>query len=383
MLFAVLIISLILCYFSLRRYGKIFNPFTLEVYIIILFLVVAQCLKVLFVKDAFSYIYSDLVILVYLVSVYIGTCIGIKMPAFSPMKYPAWVNFFNLMLYVALALPLIYYFRNFEISFHGIRMFYETVVFSKFASFFELSKYVLYFIIILRLLRIQKFDFITLALSGLLFLYGSKYAIFDLIIVFFVFFEQFRRLTIRKFVIWGSLAAVMLIGYRFYQSNGENEVLDTAIAYFDIYENQSLLLKKMVNGEHDYYYGEIYFSSFLKYIPRAIWPGKPRRFGFAVLNWDLFPEAAKNGYMPGFGLGPQYADFGFISVFLFGFFSGVIRNTLYSAFLKNKGDVGFLAFVFPLTFITACFVMLQIFVDRFIQRFASRNPDSSQIGENA
>jgi hypothetical protein len=369
MLFAVLILAFLLSYLSIRRYGKIFNPFTLEVYIIVLFLVVAQSLRIAFLPGAKNYIYSDLVLAAYLISVFFGTYVVIRIPKVAGLRNRVGVNVFNLLFYIALVLPLAYYFRNFEISFQGIRSFYENVVFSPYASLFEISKYLLYFIIILRLFRVRRFDFVTLGLSALLFLYGSKYAIFDLIVVFFVFFEQFKRLTIRRFIIWGGVAATLLVGYRFYQTKGESDVFKNAISYFDIYENQSMLIKKLQNGDHDYYYGEIYFSSFIKYIPRAIWHSKPRRFGFAILNWDLFPEYARNGYMPGFGLGPTFADFGFISIIVFGFFSGLLRNTLYNLLQKSKNEVSFLFFVFPLTFLTTCFVLLQILVDYILQVF--------------
>lgn len=370
-----LLLAILLIVWSIRRYGVIFNPFTLEVYFVLLFLVVPQLLMMLFVPETETYIYSDLVIFVYIVSVFLGTYLGVKLPAVKGIVNLRAVNFLNIILYGILIIPLVYYFRNFSISFGGIRAFYESVVFTPYASVFELSKYLLFFIILIRILRTRKLDIMTLALMSVILLYGSKFALFDLMILIFIFFEHYGRLTIRKFAVYGFIAAAMLVGYRYYQTlqRDRGSVFETAISYFDLYKNQSTLIKRMVEGDHDYYYGKIYFSSYLKYIPRAIWTSKPKAFGTAVLNYDLFPEYAAAGYMPAFGLGTTYADLGFFSVLLYGLSAGFIRNVLYRIFERSKSNIAFMLFAFPLNFITIFFVGVQVLFEHLSRSIKQRD----------
>jgi hypothetical protein len=372
MLVLSLIVALTLSFVSIWRYGKVLNPFTLEAYITILFLIVPQLLLLIVDPTAEAYLYSDLVIIVYLVAAFLGTMVNFKAITLKGLSSPDTVNALNVVLYFLLAIPLFFYFLQFEISFAGIRTFYETVVFSPYASLFELSKYLLYFIIVIRLFKVNKFDLITIVLSTMLLFYGSKYAVFDLIIILFVYFEQFRRLPMRKLFIMGFVAAALLVSYRYYQSKMDQDVFTTALSYFDLYKNQSLLIRKIMEEKFDFYYGRIYFSSYLKYIPRAIWSDKPFAFGSAILNYDLFPENARNGYMPAFGLGPLFADFGFVSVFVFAFFSGMLRNYLYRIFLNSQNSFSFILYAFPQNFVTVFFLLTQVLFDFIIRMSQGR-----------
>lgn len=380
MLVFALIIAIILILISIKRYGKIFNPYTLEVYIPILFILLPQFLWLLVSPTATTYLYSDLAIITYLVAIFLGTLINIKAIKLKGIINASIVNTFNIAFYLVLIIPLLFYFSKFSFSFVGIRDFYENIVFSEYASFFELSKYLLYFIIVLRLFRTDKFDIVTLLLSLVLLLYGSKYALFDLIIILFIYYEQFRRLSIKKFVAFALIIGALFVSYRYYQTTQENSVFDTALAYFDLYENQTLLIRTIMEGEHDYYYGRIYFSSYLKYIPRAIWKDKPRAFGFAILNYDFYPSQAAAGYMPAFGLGSIFADFGFLSILVFGFVSGLVKNYLYRVYLNSKNNISFILFAFPLTFVTISFLSIQLFTD-FIIRIVGNKINLSAVPE--
>ena len=367
MLVVALIVAIVLILISIKRYGKIFNPYTLEVYIPILFILLPQFFWLFVSPTATTYIYSDLAIITYLVAIFLGTMVKIKGIKLKPIINISVVNGFNLLLYIALIIPLIFYFSRFSLSFVGIREFYESVVFSEYASLFELSKYVLYFLIIFRLFRTDKFDVITILLSLLLLLYGSKYALFDLIVILFIYYEQFRRLSIKRFIALALITGALFVSYRYYQTEGQSSVFRTALAYFDLYENQSLLIKAILEENHGYYYGQIHFSSYLKYIPRALWKDKPRAFGFAILNYDFYPKQAAEGYMPAFGLGSIFADFGYLSLLIVGFFSGMLKNYLYQIYLESKNNISFILFAFPLTFVIIVFLSLQLFVDFLVR----------------
>ena len=259
------------------------------------------------------------------------------------------------------------------ISAQGFRQFYETVVFSKFASFFELSKLVLYFIIFFKLINRQKFTVGFFFLFPLVFFYGSRFVILDCIIYLCVFLEQFKNLGMRRIITACLIGVIAIVIYTYLQFSSRYDISQHLISYFDIYKNQSYVINKFIAGDLQYYHGEIYFSSYLKFIPRIFWEGKPKEFGFAILNYAVFPQSAAAGYMPSFGLGTLFADFGFFSIVFFGFLSGFLRNFFYRIFLKSKNNLSFFLFVFPFGMITNIFLLIFLTLDFFIRLIRGRN----------
>ena len=238
------------------------------------------------------------------------------------------INNLNIVLYVLLVMPMVPFILAAGISAQGFRQFYETVVFTKFASFYELSKLVLYFIIFFKLIKKQKFTLGFFILFPLVFVYGSRFVILEALIYLCVFLEQFKNLGVKRIVFTCFIGAVLIGVYTSLQFTTDN-MRDILRSYFDIYRNQSLVINKMMDGEMEYYHGELYFSSYIKFIPRILWEGKPKQYGFALLNYAILPEQAAAGYMPSFGLGVLFADFGFISIVATGIMIGFIRNFFY------------------------------------------------------
>ncbi len=109
-----------------------------------------------------------------------------------------------------------------------------------------------------------------------------------------------------------------------------------ALSYFDLYKQQSIVIDMLQRNQMDYYNGQIYISSWYKLIPRLFWPDKPVDYGFALLNYKIYPEYSAEGYMPSFGLGYAYADLGFCAVALDGFLTGFSRNFFYSIFKRSN-----------------------------------------------
>lgn len=377
MLIAALILSLILALLSIVRYGKAFNPFTMEAYFTVLFMIVPQMFLITSETDFKYYFWSDLVIMVYITSIFVGTMININSFKLKAIEHVSAVNTLNVLLYAALIAPLIPFLLSKGISAHGFRAFYETVVFSEYAVFYELSKLVLYFVIFFKLLNRQRFSFGVLILFPLVFFYGSRFVILDFIIYLCVFLEQFKDLSIRRIIAVCVVGAGAILLYTTFQFTS-TKVSDLLISYFDIYRNQTYVINKLVSGEVDYFYGEIYFSSYLKFIPRILWEGKPKAFGFAILNYAIFPDEASKGYMPSFGLGTAFADFGFLSIIFIGMTNGFLRNFFYRIFRKSKNNLSFFLFVFPFSIITNFFLLAYIFLDFILTRSGSRKPDASE-----
>jgi hypothetical protein len=366
MLIVALIISCILAVVSIGRYKKVFNPFIIEIYFTVLFLIVPQLfiIKEESMKENF---YSDLVIIIYISTIFIGTMINFRDFRLKEIENVKIINNLNIVLYLLLMLPLVPFLLAAGFSASGFRQFYETVVFSKFASFYELSKIVLYFIIFFKLIKRQKFTFGFFILFPLVFVYGSRFIILDAIIYLCVFLEHFKNLGVKRIVFTCLIGAAVIGVYTAFQFTSDN-MRDILMSYFDIYRNQSLVINKLMNGEMEYYHGELYFSSYLKFIPRILWEGKPKQFGFAILNYAILPEQAAAGYMPSFGLGTLFADFGFFGVVFFGVMAGFIRNFFYRLLRTSKNNISFFLYIFPLTFVTNIFLIFYLGLDYVLRK---------------
>lgn len=353
-----------------------FNPFTLEVYFTISFLIVPQLILIYTTPVAKDSFYSDIVILVYVSSLFLGTLINVKPYPIKGIQNVNVINFLNLLLYSLLLLPLVPFLLRFGFSLEGFRNFYETVVFTRYASFYELSKFVLYFIIFLKLIKKQRFTIGFFILFPLIFMYGSRFVILDFLIYLIVYLEQFKGLGAKKIALFCLIGGTLIGIFSFVQFSPES-FHSLFVSYFDIYKNQSFIVGRLLEGKMDYYYGEIYFSSYLKFIPRFLWADKPKEFGFAILNYDIFPVEAARGYMPSFGLGSLFADFGFFSILIWGVVSGFVRNYLYRTFKKSRNNFTFFLYVFSLTFITNVFLILYLWLDYTITSLSKR--DQPQI----
>jgi len=373
MLIFALIISLFLVGLSILWYKKIFNPFKIEVYFTIFFLILPQLLIVKTLAIDNEFFYSDLVIITYVLAIFFGTFLNVNSFKLRAIENVRIINSLNILLYAALIMPMIPLLLQSGISAQGFRQFYETVVFSKFASFFELSKLVLYFIIFFKLINRQKFTVGFFFLFPLVFFYGSRFVILDCIIYLCVFLEQFKNLGMRRIITACLIGVIAIVIYTYLQFSSRYDISQHLISYFDIYKNQSYVINKFIAGDLQYYHGEIYFSSYLKFIPRIFWEGKPKEFGFAILNYAVFPQSAAAGYMPSFGLGTLFADFGFFSIVFFGFLSGFLRNFFYRIFLKSKNNLSFFLFVFPFGMITNIFLLIFLTLDFFIRLIRGRN----------
>jgi hypothetical protein len=376
MLIVALIISLILVALSIVRYKKVFNPFTIEVYFTIFFLILPQLLIITDLTPE-RHFYSDLVIIIYVLSIFLGTLLNVNSFKLRSLENVGTINKLNILLYVALIMPMIPLFLEGGISAQGFRRFYETVVFSKYASFFELSKLVLYFIIFFKLINRQKFSPGFFILFPLVFFYGSRFVILDFIIYLCVFLEQFKNLGIKSIITTCLIGALFIITYTYFQFSSRSNLTEHLTSYFDIYKNQSYVINKFIDGDIPYYYGELYFSSYLKFIPRIFWEDKPKDFGFAILNYAIFPESAAKGYMPSFGLGSLFADFGFFSVIMTGFLSGFIKNFFYRILQKSKNNLSFFLFVFPFGMITNFFLIIYLSLD-YLLRLLSKRPENTK-----
>lgn len=155
MLFVTLIFIIFLCWRSVIRYRKLFNPFTLSIQYPLLFIVIPQIILILLDAGEDS-ILSDFVIAISVFFIYIGTFLKLPLLKVYPFKNNRLIITFTFILLLILSIPLIPHLLNFGLSFRGLREFYEYVVFSPYASFYEIVKTLLLFLIIILFVRKRK-----------------------------------------------------------------------------------------------------------------------------------------------------------------------------------------------------------------------------------
>lgn len=368
MLTIVLVIVLLLIVISIYKYNFLANPFVLEAYYTLLFLIVPQ-LILISMGIGESYWLSNWVILVYILSVFVGTFINIpafKVSKIKPVKITAIVS---LAIASILILPTLSILVQCGLSFGGIRCYYETVVFSKFASLYELGKTFLFFSVLLFLLQYKKFKWWLIILVFFVLFSGSKFAIFNLLIFFCIYLEVYKKVRVRTIFLFSIPVALLLILYHFTQTKDAENPFLAAITYFDIYEKQSFILEKFHSGKNSLYYGEINYSSYYKFIPRFLWEEKPYNYGFAILNYDFLPEFAAANYMPSFGLGSLYADFGIYSVIFGGLMAGIIRKYCYKIFIASGyNNTSLILYYFSLSILTFQYITVLVLFSIFFKK---------------
>ena len=347
MLLITLIFLFFLCWRSFVRYKKLFNPFTLSIQYPLLFISIPQVI-LLFLNAGEDSFLSDVVILLFVLCVYIGTFIKLPLLKIYPFKNYKLIIAFTFTLLVVLSIPLISNLLSYGLSFRGLREFYEYIVFSPYASIYEIVKTLLLFLIIILFTKNRSITKTIAVLTFILFFSGSKMAILSTVVVLATAWEEYRKMNYKYLMFLFSFLFLLLVGYHFTQSLNVNDrtVFENALSYFDVYQQQSMAIEMFIDGKIDYFYGEISLSSWYKIIPRLIWESKPKDFGFALLNYRIYPDYSASGYMPSFGLAYTFADFGFLSIIFSGMFTGFLKNYFYDMFKRSsKSVVAFLLYI--------------------------------------
>jgi hypothetical protein len=262
MLLLIFFITLLLITLSIYKYGFLANPFVLEAYYTLLFLIVPQIILI-YIGLGESYALSNWVILVYLLSVYVGTQINVKTVKVSKIKRGKFVAALCLVLAFLLILPTLSILMDCGLSLGGIRCYYETVVFTKYAGLYDLGKTFLMLSILLFFLEYLKAKWWLIILVLIMVFSGSKFAIFNLLIFFCIYVELYEKVKVYKILLYSIPVLVLFVLYHFFQTKDADNPFIAAISYFDIYEKQSFLLEKFNSGKHALYYGEIQFPRFI------------------------------------------------------------------------------------------------------------------------
>jgi len=139
-----------------------------------------------------------------------------------------------------------------------------------------------------------------------------------------------------RYILWTiALLFLITVGYALINLSFSYGDLDykSILGYFDIYVNAANYYNDYLNGSINLFNGDIISSSYWSWLPRTFFSDKPYVYGILNINEIYYPGAAETGNTPAFGGGVKdFADFGFIGIFLYSFFD---FNTLtYFYFMK-------------------------------------------------
>ncbi|HLI49174.1 MAG TPA: hypothetical protein VKV18_10855 [Chthonomonas sp.] len=127
--------------------------------------------------------------------------------------------------------------------------------------------------------------------------------------------RRFRYLGV-TFVLLTSVSLLLFV-YNFTSSMHGLNLMKIA-TYSDYFVNDAMYYQRYLNGQIPLYHGEIFFSSFWRIVPRALYPNKPYSYGIILIDDIFYPGEAQKGFTPAFASVPYFADFGWIGVVLSG-----------------------------------------------------------------
>ncbi|PYX48738.1 MAG: hypothetical protein DMG79_11105 [Acidobacteria bacterium] len=264
-------------------------------------------------------------------------------PRVRPIRLPfayGYNNFWPLSL-VSLALAGLL-FIPLMLEFHEYifepRRIYELTR-TGFGGSFYLSSTAAYLAVTLALFSAQsrlKKLFVVLAAALVLFLHGSKGQVLYLLLLVVLFEIYIQKRKVKIFpavlaglgmgaVLAGLFAATMVLG-------DPMESLETVSHYADYTRNAMLVIDSDLPRQ----YGRLTWEgNVLALVPRALMPDKPKNFGTFYLAEQFYQEwfDADTG-SPAFGVGVQYADFGFLAIIYLAFFAA-FRGWLAHMFIRR------------------------------------------------
>lgn len=154
------------------------------------------------------------------------------------------------------------------------------------------------------------------------YLLGSKGLLLNIFSTSLVFLWFVRWRYLNYLLIIGGFSVFTLMAWNLSLSSSDTFELQSIITYFDYYKNAADYYREYLSGQLSLFYGDIAITSLWAYVPRFIWPDKPFAYGIVLVNEIFWPGQAELTNTPAFGGAvEQFADFGFIGVLAYGFFS--------------------------------------------------------------
>lgn len=119
-----------------------------------------------------------------------------------------------------------------------------------------------------------------------------------------------------KIVPLGLVAGIIFFLFMFGQFSSKIALTERLFNYLETTSLASIIFDMYNKGDLNFYYGEIFLSSFWFFVPRAVFPEKPYEYGATFLLGEFFPGMAATGATPSFGFATLFADFGWFGCIL-------------------------------------------------------------------
>jgi hypothetical protein len=268
-------------------------------------------------------------------------------PRLRPIRIPLTYGYGNFgllsILFIALAallfMPILLEFH--EYIFDPRRIYEETR--TGFGGGYYLSSTAAFLATILALFSNQSTvkKILVVSASGLvLFLHGSKGQALNLLllVVLFQIYVNHRKLKLLPALITGLGIALVLIGLfaATMVLGGPMEAIETVSQYSDYTRNAMLVIDSNLPLE----YGRLTWeSNVIALVPRVIMPNKPKDYGAFYLDAEFFPGSMdKDQGVPAFGIGVQYADFGWLAIVYLTLFAA-LRGWLARVFVDRLEQI--------------------------------------------
>lgn len=153
---------------------------------------------------------------------------------------------------------------------------------------------------------------------------GSKGVMLSLFTTSMVFLAFLEWKPLPRFLGIGIPFIFSLLAYNLFLARGDVLTLASVFEYFDYYKNAAMYYGDYLRDQTRYFWGEIAWTSYASYVPRAFWPDKPVVYGILLVNEIYYPGQAELTNTPAFGGAVEYfADFGVPAVAASGLFSTV------------------------------------------------------------
>ena len=173
--------------------------------------------------------------------------------------------------------------------------------------------------------RLRK-TLVILACIVVLSLHGSKGQVLEVlffILLYRVYLSGKRFKILPTLIGAAGVGGVILLMFAASMVLGESplEAIQTISEYSDYTRNDLLV----IDSHFPLQYGRLTLeSNTISVIPRVLVPNKPKNFGAFYLAEEFFPERFDaDAGAPAFAIGVQYADFGWLTIFYFGFFAAL------------------------------------------------------------
>lgn len=143
--------------------------------------------------------------------------------------------------------------------------------------------------------------------SVLMYLTGSKKLILDVFLKsFLVLIWKKRKINVGYIAASGVFGSLIFLKL-FDQFSAKKSFLTRLETYFDFMKQAEKVFTDYGYGTLKFLYGEIFATSFWRYVPRALYPAKPFAYGPVKLVEMYYPGMAETGHTPSFG--PLTSDF--------------------------------------------------------------------------